>query len=303
MKINNVEVEVLIKGRPVRVFPFNGKMFIEARYGSEYEIRIKNNNYYRIMAVCSVDGLSVLDGKEATKDGAGYVINAYSSYEIKGFRSDNNTVGAFKFTKKKNGYAKEVTGSSQNSGIIGVAVFAEKVNYILPTYSTTTFVKTVDSSSPWWQSPSWTCMNTAGKNLNDDNLVIGSSLNGSYNNSVNHFYNHATETFRGSASRESESRRISINSIPTTTACSYSAPKEEAPDFNAATTWGSKITDSVKTVEFEKASSYPMAEFEIFYDIKPNLEKIGIVLESQKQVYIPKSFPSAFAKPPSGWGN
>ena len=77
--------------------------------------------------------------------------------------------------------------------------------------------------------------------------------------------------------------------------------KQEAPDFNAATTWGQKLQDSVTNTTFEKASAYPMAEFNIYYDIRQNLEKIGISFEQPKQVAFPKAFPVGFATPPKGW--
>jgi len=297
MNKNNVEVVVLVNDKPVKMYGRNGKTYIVANYGAEYSIKIKNNNYYRVLAVCSVDGLSVLDGKEATKDGTGYVVGAYSSIDIKGFRKDNDTVGAFKFTKKKNGYAKEMTGSAKNSGIIAVAIFAEKLLTINNPfwYGGATWT----TNSPWQYSDTWTCGVPTNRNENASCVVTDSLPD-----------NDSKISYRsaGGSNNLRCASNISLNnslgSAGITSYCVQAAPaKQEAPDFNAATTWGTKITDSVRNVEFEKGSSYPMAEFEIYYDIKPNLEKIGIVFETQKQVHYPKAFPVGFAKPPSGWGN
>ena len=65
MTNENYTVDILVNDKPVRKFPFNDKLFVEARKGQEYSIRIKNNSWQRILAVASVDGLDVLTGKLA----------------------------------------------------------------------------------------------------------------------------------------------------------------------------------------------------------------------------------------------
>jgi len=288
MNSNNVEVAILVNGKPVKFYGVNGKTFIAANFGAEYEIRIKNNNYYRVMAVASVDGLSVLDGKPADKDGVGYVLNSYSSVSIKGFRSDNNTVGAFKFTKKKKGYAKEVTGSSENSGIIAVAVFGEKLY-----------------TPAWTYNPSTVFLNTCNELPRGGISYTNTNLDNGLNSVI------ATTT-----KANCSATYTSCNNITLTSNCaggagtqnalrSFSPQKvaEEVPNFAAATTWGKKIDDRVTTTTFEKGSAYPMAEFSIYYDIRENLEKIGIVFEHEKQIAYPKAFPNGFATPPVGWNS
>ena len=53
-------VDILVNDKPIRKFPHDGKLFVEARDGQEYSIRIKNNSHSRILAITSVDGLDVL---------------------------------------------------------------------------------------------------------------------------------------------------------------------------------------------------------------------------------------------------
>jgi hypothetical protein len=126
---NNVEMRVLVNGRPVREYPHKGMTFIESRVGSVYTIKIKNDNGTRVMAVVSVDGLDVITGKPAEKTNKGYIVDAYSSTEIKGYRTSDEKSVDFVFVSKdgnKNYVAQVEGGDKRNSGVIGIRVFEEK---------------------------------------------------------------------------------------------------------------------------------------------------------------------------------
>lgn len=126
---SNYEVEILVNGHPVREYLHEGRYFIEARDGNTFSIKIKNNGYRRILAVPTVDGLSVMNGKEATFKSGGYIVNGYSSITIDGWRVSNDEVRKFFFTNPSNSYAKR-KGKGGNVGVIGVAVFREKETII-----------------------------------------------------------------------------------------------------------------------------------------------------------------------------
>lgn len=269
---NNVELTVLVGNHPIPSVTKDGKTYVEARFGTEYSLKIRNNNYYRIEAVVSVDGVDVISGKPATHEARGYIVDAYKTIEIKGFRSDMNTVGAFKFTKKKKAYAKQATGTTQNVGVIAVACFAERIKYAA---NNITWV--IDNSNnDWWNKPikspvpswpndyTWTCYNSNSFNCSAPKGDTGGVL-----------------------------RRMSAEPV----SMSYSS----APDFSAGTTWGTKMQDSVTEVSFERASSVPFAEPTIYYDTRKSLEKAGISFEQSKAVAAPQAFPRAFASPPPGW--
>ena len=113
------EVQILVNGSRCKQYYHNGKTFLEAKKGSEYTLEIKNNTWQRILAVCSVDGLDVLNGKPAAEDGNGYVINGYNSLKIDGFRLSDNEVAKFVFDYKGNSYAaSKEDGSERNVGVI-----------------------------------------------------------------------------------------------------------------------------------------------------------------------------------------
>jgi hypothetical protein len=149
--ISNVDVSVNVKdGRPMRLHNHEGRLYIESRDGTEYSIEIKNNNWYRVEVVASVDGLGVINGKPASKTDSGYVVPAWGKLSIKGYRKDDAEVGAFKFTSKAASYAKE-KGAEENVGVIAIAVYSEKIVY--PSITTSNHLAT---SEPMWYD---TCSN------------------------------------------------------------------------------------------------------------------------------------------------
>jgi len=127
MHINNCEINILIKDRKITEFFHRGQTFIEGRAGSNYEIEFRNNNPFRVEAILSVDGLSVIDGKDAGPNSAGYVVNAYGVIRIPGWKLDDTQVAAFAFSGEQGGsYVEQMTGSGANKGVIGALVYKEK---------------------------------------------------------------------------------------------------------------------------------------------------------------------------------
>jgi len=123
----NITMEVLTSnGNPVTEYHKNGENFIEGRKGSKFSVKIRNNNAYRVSVILSIDGLSVVDGEEASYKSEGYILNPYETYIIDGWRTNLETVREFFFTKKNNSYSKKSGQGTSNLGIIGLAVFTEK---------------------------------------------------------------------------------------------------------------------------------------------------------------------------------
>ncbi len=118
------ELQVLVAGHPVREYGHQGKTFVEGRKGTAYTLRFRNSLAQRVLAVPSIDGLSALDGQPATDASNGYIVPAYASVEIKGWRPNLEQVAAFVFTDRSQSYASQ-SGTGQNLGVIGVKVFAE----------------------------------------------------------------------------------------------------------------------------------------------------------------------------------
>lgn len=140
MKMQNYELRLLVGGNPIHEYEHNGNTFVEGRKGSEFEVEFKNNSGNRLMVVPSVDGVSTLDGKPATLESSGYVVNAYQSLIIPGWRVDENNVANFLFMDKEHSYVRTQTNSSATAGVVGVLVYGEEAvqttvfppNYIEP---------------------------------------------------------------------------------------------------------------------------------------------------------------------------
>ena len=121
------ELEVLVDGVSVRTFEHAGETYLLGQQGARYVLRVHNRSGRRIEAVVTVDGLDVIDGKSgnfATK--RGYLVDAYGFVDIDGWRLSNREVAAFRFAPIGESYAAK-TGRARNVGVIGVAVFPERI--------------------------------------------------------------------------------------------------------------------------------------------------------------------------------
>ena len=124
MQSNNVELSVKIKGHPITEYFHNGDVFVEGRHGSEFEIEVINRNPFEVEAVISVDGRSIINGKEASATSDGYVIGANETSVIPGWKVNEEQAAAFIFAAKRDSYATQTTGSSSNNGVIGMMAYA-----------------------------------------------------------------------------------------------------------------------------------------------------------------------------------
>ena len=121
------ELEVLVDGVPARSFHHAGETHVLGQQGSRYVLRVHNRSGRRIEAVVSVDGLDVIDGKAGDFAGKrGYLVDAHGYVDIDGWRLSNREAAAFRFSPIADSYAAK-TGSARNVGVIGVAVFPERI--------------------------------------------------------------------------------------------------------------------------------------------------------------------------------
>jgi hypothetical protein len=299
---SNYNVQILVDGKPVKEYTKDGKVFVEAKSGTEYSVRIKNNSGRRAVAVVSIDGINTITGEVATPESTGYVVGAYSSIEVKGYRQDNEGGGRFKFTEKESGYSKEVDGTGINSGVIGVAFVAEKQeptsiriggNDIPDPFEESPWhpSKPYKPYRPWrdeWPYPRIWCGGSAVGASDNIGTSTGAGL-GSGN------------VLRGMATKSAEPQSMSLMSYcadmggDQVRSC---AATDEVPAFDRATTWGSKFTESMEYVAFKRSND--TETHNIYYASRDALKGMGIIKDQPPQVAFPQSFPK-FAKPPTGW--
>ena len=113
-------------GETLPVHFYKGEYWVAGTPGAKYSVAVANSSGGRVMAVMSVDGVNVLNGQTASVDQSGYVFNGYQRYEVTGWRKSNQEVAAFEFVASPASYA-ERTGRPANVGVIGVALFRERV--------------------------------------------------------------------------------------------------------------------------------------------------------------------------------
>ena len=113
-------------GRFLSGFAATGKSYVIGEAGRRYIIVVHNNTDNRLEVVLSVDGLDVLDGKAASFNKRGYLVDPRAEVEIDGFRQSVDTVAAFRFGSVRGSYAAQKTGDARNVGVIGLAVFNER---------------------------------------------------------------------------------------------------------------------------------------------------------------------------------
>ena len=113
-------------GAALPVYQKDGRHYIVGTPGHEYAVRIRNCTGARVLVVASVDGVNVISGETAFPSQSGYVLDPWGSVEIKGWRKNLQRTAAFYFTEHQNSYAAR-TGRPDNVGVIGVAVFRERV--------------------------------------------------------------------------------------------------------------------------------------------------------------------------------
>jgi hypothetical protein len=270
------------------------------------------------MAIFSVDGIEVIKGRAASEADNGYIVNAFSSIDVKGFRIDEANVAAFKFAELSEGYnivvgatkVDKVTGeekqekSSKNSGVIGVRVIEEDavdLDYLkqfkpLPTYSinSTGGCGSIRAFYPIYG------MNLGG-NASGCLYQTGSSLCNTIQGCSGFAGEQGNQGLAVNLSRTgcclfADSAFISSGSgigdwgIQRTNINQYGQlSKTTSLNFDTSTTWGHKVEDKVKEVSFKRSDV--ITDIEIFYASRESLATYGIDFSNIKQIF---SWPSAF---------
>jgi len=113
-------------GNSLPTFVKDGRTLLLGEPGLRYNIRVRNPTGQRVEAVVSVDGRDAMSGQPGDYvNQRGYVIPAYGSLLVEGFRRSLEEVAVFRFTSPGDSYSSRM-GTPQNVGVIGVAFFPER---------------------------------------------------------------------------------------------------------------------------------------------------------------------------------
>jgi hypothetical protein len=121
-----VELEA-VDGSALPTFAQRGQRYVLGEPGARYNVRVTNPTSERVEVVVTVDGRDAISGKVGDYvTQRGYLIEPWGSVLIDGFRQSLEEVAAFRFTGRGRSYSA-LRGTPENVGVIGVAVFPEKV--------------------------------------------------------------------------------------------------------------------------------------------------------------------------------
>lgn len=289
---HDIEVEILVNGKPVKKYSHNSQTFIQANKGSFYSIKIKNNSCKRRLFICSVDGINVIDGTAGGSSLKGYVLGGYCSYEVSGFRTSNEEVHPFKFGDKQASYAaksEDTMGDTSNCGVIGVKAFEELVAPA-PQITTDWWNQNVrgceSPNNNWWINPIYTT-------ITDNSNFVYSGMN------MNMMVNASCDSPRGSnpASCDMSS---DISKCLAMYSCSSPANETIEPDtsaFNVGTEFYKEAkSDIVSDTSFSMGQE--IAVFTMFYTTREGLIALGVPVAKDVKIAMPQAFPKSFCKPP-----
>jgi len=255
---SNFEFYVEVNGRPAREYLHENQVYLEGRKGSEYSLVFKNKTPNRVLAVMSVDGLSVLDGKSAGQDSPGYVLGPYETIKVPGWKINENSAARFQFQPQESGGADKtyvesliadgIDVSAQNQGVIGVMVFRQ-----LPPMRTRTVYHYVAPSPQVWPVndpiwPTWTSVNSLGM---------------------------SPTTLSASPSVESNTIRASASSAKSYGASNVGA-EALAQNSSMGTGFGEQVNFETTSTVFNRDLSAPLWLGVIIYDTLKGLQKRGV---------------------------
>jgi hypothetical protein len=130
-----VDLQVIDRetGQVLRTWRHHGRQYIAGRPGARYGLRVTNHTRGRVLVVLSVDGVNILTGETADYGQRGYIFQPRESYDLNGWRKSDTEVAAFAFARMSQSYAAR-TGRPGDVGVIGMAVFKERVPVPPPYY-------------------------------------------------------------------------------------------------------------------------------------------------------------------------
>jgi hypothetical protein len=236
---------------------------------------MRNNSSNKALFVPTVDGLSIMDGKEASFNSRGYIVPAYDAVTIDGWRTSDDKVAEFFFSSPKGSYAKKMN-KGNNLGVIGCAVFKEKERVQTIKIVNVPYFPTV--INPWW---SWTSITTTEYpiGIKGNGTTSGAGGSGSYSTTTASVDPNTINCYSCSSASGSGTTQMSASNTGT--------------NFVGAalgTGFGQEKTSQVTKVSFDSEDA-PTEVFSLFYNTKANLEALGI--EFTKPVYVaPSAFPN-----------
>lgn len=311
-----MQVQIIHGGNPLPVVHHEGQHWAIAPSEGEYAIRLYNNSSKRRFAVVSVDGLSVMDGKPAKRDGNGYVLRPYETLTIPGWRRSASEVAAFEFTANEGSYSEAMGHGTRNTGVIGVVVYDEKPKRRAQPFVRRRFVR---RPPPWWvywpYTIEWDEVVDIIETIGNDQSHSGTTTIYSASDStdikdasfgINSVLASTTCSIGGDPSNFSSGNFSSSDTFAakgiTRTSATLPTASADAEDVDLGTAYGQATEFNTSSVYFDRADK-PCLEIVIRYGTAPRLQRFGVPVE-QAMASVPSTpdpFPEGDCPAPPGW--
>lgn len=119
-------LSVVVDGSPVTEYASRGRVYVEARKGRNFTLRLVNPTGERVAVALSVDGRNVVDARRTTaREATKWLLEPWQTLEIPGWQISGDTSRRFFFTETARSYAKWL-GDTSNVGTIEAVFFREK---------------------------------------------------------------------------------------------------------------------------------------------------------------------------------
>ena len=243
----------------------DGKLYVAGIPGHRYSVRLSNRTSSRVLTVLSVDGVNAISGQTANPNQSGYVLDAWQSTEVEGWRKNMSEIAQFNFTALDNSYAAR-TGRPNNVGVIGVAVFREK--------------------PPVWRE-------------RDDKISMREAEAQSRSaDSTAAAPSPAAPATEGAAQAAKSANAPAGAARADALAAQRPTPK---PEESLGTGHGARESSYASYTTFERASSSPDEVDSLWYDSYRNLVARGVIPTPRPIAVEPQPFPNGgFAPDPAG---
>jgi len=259
----------------------------EGLCGERYNIHLRNLTGERIEVVLTVDGRDVITGEEGSKQNRGYILHAFETCTIEGWRTSDDTVAAFRFGADKNKAYSTQLGTGAHLGVIGVAVYQE---YYRPQSSFTILRSASFDSMPvsgTTRGVSYSLDSSDVKISASCNSVSASTPTGSVEYEGDLGFSDVFEDRRSREERaQTQGRRRKM------TRDRKQAPREEV---KLGTKFGEEIRSRVGKTTFSRRTTEPAWIVTIEYDTFKNLKRRGIPIrrtQPRKEATTPSAFPA-----------
>jgi hypothetical protein len=223
-------------GRTLTTYRDHGKLYVAGTPGHRYSVRLINRTGGRVLTVLSVDGVNAVTGQTASPDQSGYVLDPWESTDIAGWRKSNDEIAEFNFTALPDSYAAR-TGRPANVGVIGVAVFTERV--------------------PVWRE-------------RDDEIARREAPPTPSSNEG--FAGRAQDSASAGAAKPAAAAPMQSEAQPGEKSRAFSKTEERL-----GTGHGAREYSHVDNTTFDRATRWPAEQVSIFYDSYRNLVARGII--------------------------